>query len=140
MINHTVRSQIIANYEGKRNTQRPYLDKEGNNTALAEYLYQKLTADMVVDLLDDAKQRPVGYSIPGETPELSRKYMAGQLLDAMRGNGWYVTAGIHEGGVGSAKHDPDPNPHFNLRIANGRQLHMVCKLEPRVHIIQIKKP
>ncbi|EPX56107.1 hypothetical protein D187_007449 [Cystobacter fuscus DSM 2262] len=31
-----------------------------------------------------------------------------------------------------------PNPHFNLVIGNGSQLHMVCKLEPDIHIIQIK--
>ncbi|WP_434384922.1 hypothetical protein [Melittangium boletus] len=139
MLSPAIRNQILANFEGKRNAQRPYLNAEGENTSISDYLYQKLTAEMVIDLIADANQRPMGYSIPGETPEDSRKYLAGTLLDSMRGKGWFVTAGIHEGGVGSAKHDPDPNPHFNLKITGVKQYHMVCKLEPRVHIIQIKK-
>ncbi|WNG26756.1 hypothetical protein F0U62_24100 [Cystobacter fuscus] len=128
MLHPTVRQHIIMNCQGKRRNQYQPLGDER--------VFQKLTAPMMVDLLEDAASRPTGYSIPGETPESTRKYVAKELLDAMRNHDWTIRAGVHEGGVGDANRAPDPNPHITLQV-HRKSYHLTCKEDPTLHIIQI---
>ena len=129
MVHANIRNKILHHFQGKRRNQ--YQSDEAS-----ERLFQKLTPQMMVVLLEDASTRPFGQTIPGEPLADSRKYKSKKLLDDMENKTWRIMAAPHEGGLGDAKRPPDMNLHITLRVGDD-SYHLRCKEEPTLHIIQI---
>jgi len=118
-----IQQRIVSQYRGKRYSQyQP-------NSATAR-VWQKLTPERVVELLDDVSARP-----PYLPEGASTKYLASQLLRAMLRTEWTITAAPHQGGKHGST-SKDENLHITVRVGS-TGYHLRCKEAPALHIIEI---
>jgi hypothetical protein len=153
MFNSSIRGSIIQNHKDKlerddvkrRDYNRQVLS--GHGTWRLQYqdapddmarVWQKMRPEHIVDMLIAASSRP-RYNPNGE----STSYLAGRLLREMLHHPWVIEGAPHAGGENGST-SLDPNLHIRVRIIvrNGKDkltspLHLICKEEPRLHIIDI---
>jgi hypothetical protein len=124
-----LKSNIVANHVGGWRDQ--YQLKSPTTSA-----WVKLEPTRAVDLLDDAKSRSLYDPHSGIS--------ASSLLDQMKYRPWKIKANPHVGGRPGADR-VDMNLHITLYIYttescnNYTAYHLICKEEPRLHIIGITK-
>lgn len=123
MANAHIRQRIVSNYRGKRYSQY-------QPSSTTSRVWQKLTPERVVELLDDVSAvQPHG----GEGP--STKLMAGQLLRDMHRTEWVIKAAPHQGGRDGST-SKDDNLHITVKVGS-TSYHLRCKEAPSLHIIEI---
>ncbi len=123
MIHPSIRHIIVGKYQGKRSSQ-------WQPTVTTSRVWQKLTPELLVDLLADTSAR-AGFAAEGP----STQYLAGQLLRDMRRTDWVIRAGPHEGGKHGSTSE-DENLHITVKVGS-TSYHLRCKEQPTLHIIQI---
>lgn len=118
-----IRQRIVSQYRGKR-----YSQYQPNSTTAR--VWQKLTPERVVELLDEVSARP-----PHQPDGPSTSYLAGQLLRDMQRSGWTIAAAPHQGGKHGST-SKDENLHITVRVGN-TGYHLRCKEAPTLHIIEL---
>ncbi|WP_155893411.1 hypothetical protein [Cystobacter fuscus] len=153
MFNSSTKGIIIQNHKNGKLEDKDTKDKDylvGNGTWSLQYqdrpdslltrVWQKLTPEVVVELLIEAASRP-RYNPDGP----STAYLAGQMLREMRHLAWVIEGAPHAGGQNGST-SRDSNLHARVRVIKVRcgstrnfaeARHLVLKEEPRLHIIDI---
>lgn len=143
MLSSSTRGRIVTNHKDKpdKSDGKKYLSGRGSwilqyqdrPDDLLTRVWQKLTPEVVVEMLIDAPSKP-RYVPEGK----STAYIARKLLREMRHSSWVIECAPHAGGQNNST-SKDPNLHITVRVSGHRARHLTCKEEPRLHIIGISE-